>query len=145
MAIRQISVFMENRAGELARITAVLAAHHIDMRAINVAEGIDYGVLRMIVNDSQKGCEILLNEGFIASLTQVTAVCVPDCPGGLASLLKIFADAMVDVQYMYSYFGQLESQAIMVIRVSDADYERLRALLEEKQIHVVKENELGIC
>ena len=145
MAIEQVSVFMENRAGELAKVTGVLASRQIDMRAINVAEGTDYGVLRLIVSDSQKACEILREEGFIASHTPVTAVCVPDRPGGLASLLAIFAEAMVDVQYMYSYFGQIEGQAIMVIRIKDEDYERVRALLDEKQIRVVKENELGVC
>ena len=63
MSIQQISVFLENRAGQLAEITKVLAAQNIDLRAISIAETADYGVLRMIVDDAQKTKTILLDSG----------------------------------------------------------------------------------
>ena len=54
MTIQQISVFLENRAGQLAEITTILAASQINMRALHIAETSDYGVLRMIVDKPQR-------------------------------------------------------------------------------------------
>ena len=87
MAIQQISVFLENRAGQLAEITGVLAQHHIDMRAIHIAETSDYGVLRIIVDQPQQAATVLLEHGFVLSMTPVVAVVVPDEPGALAKVL----------------------------------------------------------
>ena len=78
MVIHQISVFLENRAGTLAEITGILSAQHIDLRAIHIAETADYGVLRLIADDSQRASAVLLEHGFILSMTPVAAIAVPD-------------------------------------------------------------------
>ena len=78
MTIQQISVFLENRAGQLAEITKILADNGIDLRALSIAETADYGVLRMIVDDPKRATGILLDSGYIMSLTPVLAVSVPD-------------------------------------------------------------------
>lgn len=119
MKIHQISVFLENRAGQLAEITGLLAEKGIDLRAINVAETTDYGVIRIITNDEEKACEVLKENGFVYSLGDVQAVAVPDEPGGLSVLLKVLADADIDILYMYSVFGQKDGKASMVFRVKD--------------------------
>ena len=87
MAIRQISVFIENRRGALADVTGVLAAAGIDLRAMSVADTADYGILRLIVNDTDKAAKVLLEHGFLSSLTEVLAAEVPDVPGGLFRIL----------------------------------------------------------
>ena len=74
MNVRQISVFLENRAGQLAEITRVLADNHIDLRAISIAETSDYGVLRLILDDAQKATDVLLAHGYILSMTPVHVV-----------------------------------------------------------------------
>ena len=71
MTIHQISVFLENKAGQLAEITGILAASNIDLRAINIAETADYGVLRLIVSDAHKAGAILLEQGFIPVVSTV--------------------------------------------------------------------------
>ena len=71
MTIHQISVFLENRAGQLADITGILSDNHVDLRAINIAETADYGVLRLIVDDAQRASSILLEQGFILTMTPV--------------------------------------------------------------------------
>lgn len=119
MKIHQISVFLENRAGQLAEITGLLAEKGIDLRAINVAETTDYGVIRIITNDEEKACDVLKENGFVYSLSDVQAVAVPDEPGGLSVLLKVLADADIDILYMYSIFGQKDGKASMVFRVKD--------------------------
>ena len=119
MNIHQISVFLENRSGQLAEITRLLADANVDIRALSIAETADYGLARMIVDDSAKASSILLQHGDILSMTPVWAVEVPDRPGGLAEMLSILAENHVDVEYMYSLFTHKDGHAYMVMRISD--------------------------
>ena len=119
MSIHQISVFLENRAGQLAELTQLLAAQNVDIRAISIAETADYGVARLIVDDVQKASGILLESGSIISMTPVWVVAVPDRPAGLADLLAVLAKEHVDVEYMYSLFAHRNDTAYMVLRISD--------------------------
>lgn len=142
MTIQQISVFLENRSGQLSEITGLLAEQHIDLRAIHIAETADYGVLRLIAADPQEASRILLEHGFILSMTPVIAVTVPDEPGGLAKLLAILAKAGMDIEYMYSVFSRRESLACMIFRV--ADIQRMEDILTENGISSVDGGALGI-
>ena len=142
MNIHQISVFLENRTGQLAEITALLAKEHVDIRAISIAETADYGLARMIVDDSHKASSILLQHGDILSMTPVWAVEVPDRPAGLAELLSVLAEAHVDVEYMYSLFTHKEGYAYMVLRISDEP--RFLSALGERRIKVMSKEELGL-
>ena len=142
MHIHQISVFLENRAGQLAEITRLLAAEHVDIRAISIAETTDYGLARLIVDDSYKASSILLQHGDILSMTPVWAVEVPDSPGGLADLLSALADQKVDVEYMYSLFAQKDGHAYMVLRISDEA--KFLGALSAHRIKVVFADELGL-
>ncbi len=142
MTIHQISVFLEIRAGQLSEITGILSNNEIDLRAINIAETADYGVLRIIVNDPQKASSILLENGFILSMTPVVAVAVPDQPGGLSKLLGILSSAGIDIEYMYSVFGQNNGMAYMIFRVSNM--EQFQAVLSANGMSAVSGEELGI-
>ena len=142
MHIHQISVFLENRAGQLAQITKLLAQEHVDIRAISIAEAADYGLARMIVDDSYKASNILLQHGDILSMTPVWAVEVPDRPSGLADLLEVVADAHVGVEYMYSLFAGKDGHAYMILRISD-EPAFLDALGQHK-IKVMTKAELGL-
>ena len=142
MSIHQISVFLENRTGQLSEITRLLAENHIDLRAISIAETTDYGLARMIVDDAAKASNILLQHGDILSMTPVWAVEVPDRPAGLAELLAVLAENHIDVEYMYSLFTHREGYAYMVLRVSDE--EKFSAALAAHSIKVVSAEELGL-
>ena len=130
MTIQQISVFLENRAGQLAEITKILADNGIDLRALSIAETADYGVLRMIVDDPKRATGILLDSGYVMSLTPVLAVSVPDAPGGLTPVLSLLAEGDIDVEYMYSLFTHVQGKAYMVFRVSDEA--KFTALMQQK-------------
>ena len=119
MNIHQISVFLENRAGQLSEITAMLAEDNIDIRAISIAETTDYGLVRMIVDDCKKASDALLKHGNVLSMTPVLAVEVPDRPAGLAQLLKVFEEHHINIEYMYSLFTHREGMAYMVIKTDD--------------------------
>lgn len=142
MTIPQISVFLENKAGQLADITGILSENQVNMRAINIAETADYGVLRLIVDDAAKASSILLEQGFILTMTPVVGVAVPDTPGGLSNVLSVISSAGIDVEYMYSVFGQKDGQACMVFRVADA--EGLTTIFERNGIGTIKGEDLGL-
>lgn len=142
MQIHQISVFLENRTGQLAEITRLLADAHVNIRAISIAETADYGVARMIVDDAQRASAILLEHGDILSVNPVWAVEVPDQPAGLAQLLAVLSEVHIDVQYMYSLLIHKDGAAYMVLRV--AEDEKLCAALQQHGVKVVSAEELGL-
>jgi len=142
MNIHQISVFLENRTGQLAEITQLLANEQVDIRALSIAETADYGLARMIVDDSYKASSILLQHGDILSMTPVWAVEVPDRPGGLAEVLGVLAENHVDVEYMYSLFTHREGCAYMVMRVSDDP--KFLATLGDRKIRIMTKAELDL-
>ena len=142
MNIHQISVFLENRTGQLAEITRLLADNGIDLRAISIAETADYGLARMIVDDSHKASAILLEHGDILSMTPVWAVEVPDRPGGLAEVLAVLAENHVDVEYMYSLFAHQEGKAYMVMRIHDEP--QFLSTLGDRKIRIMTKAELDL-
>ena len=140
--VYQISVFLENRAGQFAEITKVMAENDIDVRAISIAETADYGVLRMIVGDAEKATTILMQHGYLMSMTPVLVVAVPDQAGGVAPVLATLAAGNVDIEYMYSLFTHNEGKAYIVFRV--AETEKFIELLNSQGITPVTKEELGI-
>ena len=140
--VHQISVFLENRAGQLAEITGILADNNIDLRAISIAETSDYGILRMIVDDAEKTTNILLQGGYILSMTPVLVIAVPDQPGGLVPVLSTLAEGSIDIEYMYSLFLHTDGKAYMVFRVPEE--EKFVALLATHGIIPCTAKELGL-
>ena len=142
MNIYQISVFLENRAGQLAEITGILAENGIDLRALSIAETADYGILRIIVNNAEKATSILLQNSYILSMTPVLVISVPDQAGGVAPVLAALAEGNIDIEYMYSLFTHKEGKAYMVFRVSEE--EKFKTLLTAHNITICAADELGI-
>ena len=120
MSVKQISVFLENRPGCLHEMTKALADANIDLRGLSLAETSDFGIVRLIVDDVMGTANTLRNAGFVASLTDVLAVEVPNVPGGLNKVLEILDGAGVNVDYMYAILGNKKSDtAYMIFRVND--------------------------
>ena len=142
MSVYQISVFLENRAGQLAEITGILADSGVDLRAISIAETVDYGIVRMIVDDTSKAAPALQDHDYVFSMTPVQVVRCTDRPGALARILKLLADAHIDIEYMYSLFTHTDGKAYMVFRVSEE--EKFVALLKTHGIAPCTAQELGL-
>jgi len=140
--INQISVFLENRAGQLVEITGILADGGIDLRAINIAEAQDYGVLRIIADDARKAAALLSEKNFVVSVTPVVAVAVSDRAGTLNEVLKDIAEAGIDIGYMYSSFGKEDGVAYMIFRVDEP--QRLADALHAAGVATADADELGI-
>ena len=119
MAIKQISVFLENRPGTLGEMTDVLTEARIDLRALSVAETKDFGIVRMIVSDVYETATVLKDAGYICSMTPVVAVPIPDEVGGLSKVLKALNKASINVEYMYASLGGKSNSAYMIFRVEN--------------------------
>ena len=119
MAIKQISVFLENRPGTLGEMTDVLTEARIDLRALSVAETKDFGIVRMIVSDVYETATVLKDAGYICSMTPVVAVPIPDEVGGLSKVLKALNSASINVEYMYASLGGKSNSAYMIFRVEN--------------------------
>lgn len=118
MFIKQISVFVENTTGRLSAFTKTLADNGINMKALCIADTVDFGILRCIVDDPEKATRILNENGFTASITEVLAVEMRDIPGGLHSILEILSNASIGVDYVYSIIRSKEDFAVIVIKVA---------------------------
>ncbi len=116
MNVKQISVFLENRAGRLAEVARTLGEAKINIRALAIAETSDFGILRMIVDRVEDAYWILKDRGFTVSETEVVAVEVPDQPGGLAQVMNILAGANINVEYLYAFFKKPSDKAILIFR-----------------------------
>lgn len=142
MKLNQISVFLENRPGQLEEITRLLADNGVDLRAISIAETADYGILRLIADDAERAASILVSNGNILTMTPITIVGVPDEPAALSKLLAVIAGGGVDIVYMYSLFANANGKAYMVFRVADKD--KLVEVLEANGIARATKEELGL-
>ncbi len=129
MQVRQISVFMENRAGRLREITGALAKAGINLRALSLADTSDFGILRLIVDKPDKAVDVLRGEGFTLRENTVIACVIRDTPGGLHKVLNVLADVNISVEYMYGFLGKHEHEAVMIIRVEAAE-QAIAALLK---------------
>jgi hypothetical protein len=121
MKVNQISVFLENKSGRLADVTRVMAENKINIRALCIADTIDYGLLRLIVNDPDKAKEVLHKEGFTVTQTPVLALEIPDKPGGLAEVIAILAEKDINVEYIYAFVGKSGENAVVIFRVERID------------------------
>ena len=121
MIIKQLSVFVENRQGRLAEVMEILSGNGIDISALSLADTADYGVLRMIVSDPEKGREALLSSGVTVRITDVVAAVMDDVPGGAASVIRMLADDGIAIEYMYACIGRVNGKALMILRVEDTE------------------------
>lgn len=140
MKINQLSLFVENRPGQLRMVTRILAENNVDIRSLSLADTQQFGILRLIVDDHDKARSVLEAAGCVVNVTQVLAVEVPDRPGGLDALLAVLEDAGITVEYMYAFTNCRGDSAVLFFRFEDID--TALAVLEKGGIQVVKSVDL---
>lgn len=136
MKVEQISIFIENKSGRLAEVTRVLGEAGVNIRALSLADTSDFGILRLIVDQTDKAKETLKAENFTVSKTEVVAVEVPDKPLGLYSILEVLEDGEVNVEYMYAFVERCGENAVIIFRFDDID--SAIKVLTENDINVLK-------
>ena len=125
---------MENRPGRLAEITKVLSENNIDMRAINIADTTDFGILRMIVNDPTRAEKVLRSNNMTASVTDVIAVSIADTVGAFSNVIELLKEAEISIEYIYSFIGEKSSKAVIVIKTND----------NENSVNVLINNKISV-
>ena len=118
MKVKQVSVFLENKSGRLNEVASVLGEEGINISAFTVADTSDFGVLRLIVSDPVKACEVLKRNQFSVRTTDVVLVNTSNRPGALSRLLKILTGEGIFIEYLYA-FSMNDVNAVIVIRASD--------------------------
>jgi hypothetical protein len=121
MAIKQLSVFVENKQGSLHEITDVLAKANINLRSMCVADTSNYGIVRIIADEPERAKALLDEEGHAANLRIVNAFAVPDQPGGLTKVLSLLEGKGVDIEYMYALITSESGKAYSVMRTGDTE------------------------
>ena len=119
MAIKQLTVFVENKQGTLVSITKTLSQHNINMSALSIAETQDFGMLRLIVNDTETAEKILAEEGYLIKVNDVVGVKIGDAPGKLSDALAVLDEKKINMDYLYAFMSRTEKHAYVVIRVED--------------------------
>ena len=127
MFIKQLSIFVENKHGRLESIVESLGKNGINLKALSIADTTDFGILRIIVDDTDKAKQVLNDIGVVSKRTDVIAVFVDDCTGGLAKVLKVTTQENIGIEYMYAFLGRTEGKALMVLKTAD-DNKTLGAL-----------------
>ena len=121
MKVEQISVFLENKPGSLENATRTLRDANINIRTLSVAETVDFGILRLIVNDVEKANNALKESGFRVSKTPVVAVEVPDKPGGLHSIMEVVSKEGINVEYLYAFVEKSGQNAVIIFRFDNPE------------------------
>ena len=119
LAIKQLSVFLENKKGRLWKSLNILKNEGIDIRALSIADTSDFGILRMIVSDPDKAKSVLESQNFAVSFADVLAIEVDDQPGGLEAALALLNDYDVNVEYIYAFVEKKTSKALVVLRTDN--------------------------
>ena len=116
---RQISVFLANRPGTLAALLKSVKECGVNMRALSIADTRDFGIVRMIVNDTEGALAHLRGAGYAVTVTDIVAVTVPDAPGQLSRVVGVLAERGVNIEYMYAFAARHGEEAILVFRFDD--------------------------
>jgi hypothetical protein len=141
MAVRQISVFLENKIGRLAEITQILGNKEINIRALAIADTTEFGILRMIVDRPQKAYEALEKRGFTVSQTKVVVVEVEDKPGGLAQVMAILGKEGINVEYLYAFVAPKGRGALVVLKIEEK--KATVDLLQAQKVKILSAEEIS--
>ena len=141
MAIKQLTVFVENRQGTMVSITETLSKHNINLRALSIAETEDFGILRLIVNDEETAEKVLREEGYLIKITDIVGVKIGDAPGKLSAALKVLDDNKINIEYLYAFMARTEKHAYVVIRVEDNA--AAEAALTEAGFHLITDTDVA--
>lgn len=140
MAIKQLTVFVQNRQGTLVSVTNALAENNVNIRALSIAETQDFGILRLIVDDLDCAVKTLTEAGCLIKVIDVVGVKIGDQPGKLTAALDVLNKAGINTEYLYAFLARTEKHAYVVIRVEDNAV--AEAALEASGFHLISNEDI---
>ena len=138
--IKQISLFVENRPGRMAKVSKTLSDAGVNIRAMTIAEAGDFGVIRMVVDNPETGYKVLHDNSFTVSATDVLAVEMKDTPGGLYEIVDTLGSNKINVDYAYAFVTARAQRAMLILRVDDLP--RAKKALSDKGVKIVTKEEI---
>ena len=141
MALKQLTVFVENKQGTVVAVTDTLAAHNVNLRALSIAETEGFGILRLIVDDETTAEKVLMEEGYLIKITEVVGVKIGDAPGKLTEALRVLNKNDINMEYLYAFMARTEKHAYVVLRVQDNA--KAEAVLEQAGYHLITEADVN--
>ncbi|MBQ5866988.1 MAG: ACT domain-containing protein [Oscillospiraceae bacterium] len=141
MALKQLTVFVENKQGTVVSVTDTLAAHNINLRALSIAETEGFGILRLIVDDEETAEKVLAEEGYLIKITDVVGVKIGDAPGKLTEALRVLNKSDINMEYLYAFMARTEKHAYVVLRVQDNA--KAETVLEQAGYHIITEADVN--
>lgn len=141
MSLKQLTIFVKNEQGSLVSITETLAKHNINIRALSIADTEEFGILRLIVNDTETAYKTLSEAGYLLKITDVVGVKIGDEPGKLSKALKVLDDNHINMEYLYAFMLRTEKHAYVVLRV--ADNTSAEAALQNAGFHLVTDSDVA--
>ena len=141
MSLKQLTVFVQNQQGALVEITESLAKGGVNIRALSIADTKDFGILRLIVNDTEIGSSLLSDAGYLIKITDVVGVKIGYAPGKLSSALKVLDENSINMEYLYAFMTRTEKHAYVVLRV--ADNAAAEATLEAAGFHLITDADVN--
>lgn len=140
MAIKQLTVYVENKKGAMVSVTDVLSKNNVNIRALSIAETQDFGILRLIVNDEETAMKALQEKDYLVKAINVVGVKIGDAPGKLTAALNVLDKANINVEYLYAFMARTEKHAYVVLRVEDNA--AAEAALEDAGFHLITEADI---
>ena len=141
MALKQLTVFVENKQGTVVYVTDALANSNINIRALSIAETEGFGILRLIVDNQAAAESVLAEAGYLIKTTDVVGVKIGDAPGKLSGALKVLNEAGINMEYLYAFMSRTERHAYVVLRVeNNAEAE---AALEKAGYHIITDADVN--
>ena len=146
MKLKQLSLFLENKPGNVRAACRTLADNGINIETLALADTQQYGILRLLVKDWERAKEVFEQNGIVAHITEVIALAVGHRPGGLADILDTLDNAGLNIEYMYGFFqhigheAQSTDSAIIVFRFDNPDV--AIETLQKQNIRVIGSEEL---
>ena len=120
MKVKQLSIFLQNKKGSLYDALETLSENNINIRALSLADTSDFGILRVVVDNPQKG-EKVLGENYLVKTTDIVAIEMNDTPGGLSFVLKTIKENNLDLEYLYAFTHDKKDKAILLLHTDNLD------------------------
>ena len=141
MIVHQISVFAENKPGQLARLTRILGEEKVNIRATTIATTATFGVINLIVDDPQKAIQAIKKDGMMVTTKEVIAVIIEDKPGGLDRLMQLLLKENINVNNAYGFVLDSGKTAVFVVEVDQMD--KAQKLIDKAGFKTLDDNALS--
>lgn len=135
--IKQLSIFIENKEGRLSQILKIFKDHQIDIRSLTIVETNDYGILRLILNETEKALENLKHDNIMVTVTKVLAVEIPDSPGSMYDFVHALGEKNINIEYAYQFLTQKGGQAVIVFKVAEENRDAAVTILEKRDVGIL--------